>query len=243
MKERTRLRLLGGTRLCALGPLVLLAGCAASLAADEGQSASLSFLGDVQVPVRSVEDLRFASVVRQRYDFSCGSAALATLLRYHYGGTQNEGDTFRGMWAKGDRQQIRRLGFSLLDMKRYLASLGVAAGGYQVSLDDIVAAGVPGIALINVNGYKHFVVVKGVGGHEVLVGDPALGLRTMTTNVFKAAWNGIYFVLDSKLADGRASFNGDRQWVEFARAPIGGAFGEPVSRQALMLTNPALGDF
>ena len=221
----------------------MLAGCAASIDAESGLSASASSMGDVLVPVRSVEDLRFTSVVRQRYDFSCGSAALATLLRYHYGGHQDEQDVFRGMWVKGDRQQIRKVGFSLLDMKRYLASLGIAAGGYQVSLDEITQAGVPGIALININGYKHFVVLKGVGGHEVLVGDPALGLKTMPMDEFKSAWNGIYFVLDSKVALGRAGFNGDSQWTEFARAPIGGAFGDPISQQALMLTAPSYGEF
>ena len=71
------------------------------------------------MPVRSFEEERFATVIRQKYDFSCGSAALATLLRYHYGLSQDEEATFRGMWATGDQPQIRRVGFSLLDMKRY----------------------------------------------------------------------------------------------------------------------------
>ncbi|RYF14189.1 MAG: peptidase C39, partial [Oxalobacteraceae bacterium] len=43
-------------------------------------SSSLNFTA----PVTSLIGRRFETVVRQQYDFSCGSAALATLLRYHY---------------------------------------------------------------------------------------------------------------------------------------------------------------
>jgi hypothetical protein len=223
----------------------LLPACAS--AGDEGGpvafSAAAGPIGDFAIPVDSVEDRRFASVVRQRYDFSCGSAALATLLRYHYGGRQDEAQVFRGMWMEGDRDQIRRLGFSLLDMKRYLAAKGIAADGFQVSLEEVAAAGVPGIALINLNGYRHFVVVKGVADGEVLVGDPALGLRVMPAEEFRAAWNGVYFALNSKLEAGRASFNRDAQWASFSRAPVGAGFSNPLSQQALMLTAPSIGEF
>lgn len=200
-------------------------------------------IGEFAVPVQSVEDRRFASVVRQKYDFSCGSAALATLLRYHYGVDQDEADTFRGMWAAGDRAQIRKVGFSLLDMKRHLAKLGYQSDGFKVSLEDVAKAGVPGVALINLKGYKHFVVVKGVSAEEILVGDPALGLKTMPVAEFNSAWNGIYFALNSKLETGRRNFNNDLVWSRFARAPTGTGFSDPLSQQALMLTAPFYRDF
>ena len=40
--------------------------------------------GAFNVPVRSMQELKFTETVRQGFDFSCGSAALATLLTYHY---------------------------------------------------------------------------------------------------------------------------------------------------------------
>lgn len=82
-----------------------------------------------------MEDLRYATVVRQRYDFSCGSAALATLLRYHYALDATEESVFRGMWSNGDREQIKRVGFSLLDVKGFLAAHNLRANGYKVSPD------------------------------------------------------------------------------------------------------------
>lgn len=222
---------------------LLLGACASDAALRPTMGLSTGPVGDFAVPIQSFEDRRFATVVRQQYDFSCGSAALATLLRYHYALNQDEEASFRGMWAAGDRAQIRRVGFSLLDMKRHLATLGYQADGFKVTLDEIVDAGVPGIALIDINGYKHFVVVKGVSPAEVLVGDPALGLKTMPAGEFKAAWNGIYFALNSKLDVGRRNFNKAAAWSQFARARTGPGLTDPVSQQALMLTAPFFREF
>ena len=230
-------------------PLLMLAAgllpccAAASLDGPASFAAGATGIGDFSMPVASMEDRRFATVIRQRYDFSCGSAALATLLRYHYGGAQDEETVFRGMWSEGDRAQIRRLGFSLLDMKRYLSTLGYKADGFQVTLDEVAKAGVPGIALINLNGYKHFVVVKGVSDDEVLAGDPSLGLKPIPRAEFQKAWNGVYFALNTNLKRGRSAFNRDEQWAAFSRAPIGSGFTEPLSQQALMLTAPFYRDF
>lgn len=180
--------------------------------------------GDVAVPVRSMAALRFHSVIRQQRDFSCGAAALATLLRYHYAQRVSEADVFVGMWATGDHDRIRQVGFSLLEMKRYLAAQGLAANGYAVDLDKIAKAGVPGIALLTIAGYKHFVVVKGVSADRVLVGDPALGLRAVSRDRFQREWNGVYFVIARAQDERRPLFNAAGQW---SAAPAMNAQGLP----------------
>ena len=199
--------------------------------------------GDFQLRIASVEERKFATVVRQRFDFSCGSAALATLLHYHYGAATSEEDTFRGMWSGGDHTKIRKLGFSLLDMKRYLEARGARANGFKVTLAQVEAARVPGIALLTTAGYRHFVVVKGIAGGEILIGDPSLGLRMMSADEFTKAWNGILFVLDSDLDRGRQSFNAPNQWANYNRAPLGSRLADPISLQALSLTAPFYRDF
>ncbi|EMD84481.1 C39 family peptidase [Pacificimonas flava] len=226
-----------------LGGSALLTACAADITASSPYFSDALPGGQINYAPKSLIEKRFETVVRQRFDFSCGSAALATLLRYHYDLPQSEQTVFQGMWQEGDRQQIRRLGFSLLDMKRYLEGLGLRADGYEVSVDQIVSAGVPGIALIAPEGYRHFVVVKGVRSNEVLLGDPSLGLRTMSPEEFKEVWNGVYFVLNTNSATGQAHFNGDRQWMHLAAAPVGSPFLDPLSQQALMLTAPFYRDF
>lgn len=222
---------------------IALAGCAGTLSPASHFATSAGPFGDIAVPISNVEERRFAGVVRQRFDFSCGSAALATLLRYHYGENVGEKDTFVGMWRDGDRAKIRQAGFSLLDMKRYLASLHLNSNGYKVNLDKIQQTGVPGIVLIQVKSYRHFVVVKGVDREEVLVGDPALGLRAIPRPEFEKAWNGLYFVLNSEQDRGHRAFNTKWQWASLPRAPIGNRFSDPVSLQALSLTAPFYRDF
>lgn len=198
--------------------------------------------GDYAVPVQTMTERRFAGVVRQRFDFSCGSAALATLLRYHYGYNVGEEQAFRGMWMHGDRAQIRKLGFSLLDMKRWLESRGISADGYRVSDQEVGKAGVPGIALITVRNYRHFVVVKGMQAGEVLLGDPSGGNVVMPRAEFVAAWNGVYFILTDDQPRARRAFNRRDQWAAFVRAPVSGSFSSPLSEQALALSAPQMGD-
>ncbi|MGI4879290.1 MAG: C39 family peptidase, partial [Janthinobacterium lividum] len=140
------------------------------------------------------------------------------------------------------RAAIRRVGFSLLDMKRYLATRKLTADGFKVSLDDIAKAGVPGIALITVGGYRHFVVIKGVQQDRVLLGDPALGLRTVRRSEFLKMWNGIYFIINDRMGLARSQWNGPRQWAAYVGAPLGGGFLQPLSLQALYLTAPTFGD-
>jgi predicted double-glycine peptidase len=201
-----------------------------------------TFLSDVRLSVRSMAALKFTGVVRQRYDFSCGSAALATLLQM-YGDRLDEATTFRGMWSGGDREQIRRLGFSLLDMQRYLKTRGIEANGYKVELDQIARTSLPGIALIAPRGYRHFVVIQGVADGRVLVADPSLGLRVQTVEQFGRDWNGVYFVLESRPDQGKGAFNQPSRRAAYPRAPLASRFADPLSQQHLLLTRSGFGEF
>ena len=173
-----------------------------------------------RVPVTTLKEERFRNTIHQQYDFSCGSAAVATLLTYHYGRPTTEAQAFTAMYAGGDQAMIRKVGFSMLDMKRYFAARGVPAEGYRMSVDDIAAQGAPAIALIRLGAYRHFVVVKGVADDKVLVGDPALGLRVFTKAQFASVWNGVALVLREDDASGPGKFNEAAEWSPWAKAPI-----------------------
>jgi uncharacterized protein len=172
--------------------------------------------------VHSWKDIPFRWVVRQQYDFSCGSAALATLLLFHYGVKVNEQDVFQAMWKAGDQAKIRKAGFSLLDMKRALHDNGVQGDGYRLTLDQVEHAKTPGIALITVGRYKHFVVIKGLRDGRVLTGDPALGLKIYSRKDFEKLWNGVVFLIHD-YRGGPPVFNRVGEWTPWAYAPVGGA--------------------
>jgi hypothetical protein len=173
------------------------------------------------MPVRSLEARKFETVVRQAYDFSCGSAALATLLTYHYDRPVGEAQVFDAMWTVGDQTNIRAKGFSLLDMKLYLESIGLKADGYRVPLSKLKEVGVPTIALITHKGYAHFVVLRGIAEDYVVLGDPSLGAITMSRADFEKAWNGIAFAIGNDTKVARAHFNLVRDLPLQRRAYLG----------------------
>jgi hypothetical protein len=197
-----------------------------------GSSAGTAFALDLM----SIREAKFKRIVPQQYDFSCGSASIATLLTYHYEDPTNEKAVFEKMWALGDQEKIRSQGFSLLDMKRFLESRGYAADGYQAPLSKLAEVGIPAVVLINLRGYLHFVVVKGITGDAVLVGDPALGLKTYTRAEFEEMWNGILFVITSNAEIAQSGFNREEEWRLKPTGPLGVALSrEAIAAVSLML--------
>jgi predicted double-glycine peptidase len=171
------------------------------------------------VPITSVKEARFKTTLRQQYDFSCGSAALATLLSQHYGFPVSEQQVFEQMYAHGDQQVIRKQGFSLLDMQRYLARQGFHADGFELPLHKLVEAKLPAIVLVSDKGYNHFVVVKGVSDGRVLLGDPSSGTRVLPLAQFEAIWSSklLFVIYDYP---GAVAFNARADWRAAPLAPL-----------------------
>lgn len=177
------------------------------------------YSGGYKLRVTSLKEARFRTTVPQRYDFSCGSAATATLLSYQYGVPVNEEQVFVKMYTNGDQAKIRKEGFSMLDMRRYLQSRGFEADGFELPLDKLAEEGVPAIVLLNDRGYRHFVVVKGLRNGRVLLGDPARGTRAMPRSRFESLWdNRVLFVIHNRRDI--ALFNQPRDWRTAPPAPM-----------------------
>ncbi|MEM9705590.1 MAG: C39 family peptidase [Pseudomonadota bacterium] len=207
----------------------------------------LAFLAggaNVQMAVGSIQARKFETVVQQQYDFSCGSAAVATLLTHHYKREISETDVFKAMWEVGDKDRIRELGFSLFEMKAYIESLGLIADGYQLPLDRVEQIGVPGIALINDKGYMHFVVIKGISKAAVLVGDPSRGIRTIKKRQFEKIWDGTILFVRSDVQRGKEGYNAFADWRLMPGAPYDRALDvEALQAVTLSQTRPSFSGF
>lgn len=230
-------------RPCSLRAAVVIAtACLLPMIASAQQN-QISFFGsgDVVLPVNSIKESRLSGTLLQKYDFSCGSAAVATLLTYHYGYPVSERVIFDDMYRRGDQRKIQREGFSLLDLKRGLAAHGFEADGFKQPLDKLVEARLPAIVLLNENGYMHFVVVKGLTAQRVLIGDPANGTRAISRAAFIANWpSRLLLVIHNRVESAR--FNLASDW----RAAPQALLAEGISRDSL--TNVTLpkhgpGDF
>lgn len=138
--------------------------------------------------VESMQERRFRNLVRQHTDYSCGAAALATILKHAYHLNTDEATVIEGMMGVADPELVRQRGFSLLDIKRYVESLGMRGRGYRVNEERLKNLRVPGLVLMDVRGFRHFVVLKQVRDDMAEIGDPILGNRVVPLNEFLESW-------------------------------------------------------
>ena len=177
----------------AVGLTLLLVNVA--LAAEPETGASRSSMG---VRRHSLKELRDQYVVKQRLDYSCGAAALATLMRYYFGDATSEHDVLRLLVARldADERRVREMrGFSLLDLKYAAEALGYQAAGFKLTVADLVKLAAPVIVFVRPLNYAHFAVLRGISGGRVFLADPARGNVRMSIGRFQGEWEGIVFVL------------------------------------------------
>lgn len=144
-------------------------------------------------PVESILERRQKNVVLQQWDLSCGAAALATLLRFQHSDAVTEREVALSLMGRAEYISdpsivVRREGFSLKDLKGYVAKRGYIGEGLGgLELKDIIGLA-PLIIPIRTLGYNHFVIFRGVYRNRVLLADPAWGNRTMLMDDFISSW-------------------------------------------------------
>lgn len=128
------------------------------------------------VPYR---DLRYAWVVGQAEWYTCGPAAVVTLLTHYYGLPTSEAEALelaeRFMVAAG-REPGQAL--TALALKQTLEAKGIPARGYRVkpeALADYFARGGLPVILHLTEPQKHFVVAVGMVGNQIVLADPSWG--------------------------------------------------------------------
>lgn len=140
--------------------------------------------------VEPLVEQKFRNIVRQAYDYSCGSAALTTVLNFYLGRSLGERQVMEGLLHYGESERIvQRRAFSMLDMKRLVTALGYPAGGFRASIDDLIDLDHPAIVPINHAGFKHFVVLRTIREGRVFIADPAVGNISFTLAQFQEKWD------------------------------------------------------
>jgi predicted double-glycine peptidase len=167
-----------------------------SVPLDSRQNSRASIM-ERPLVVKPVAELQFKNIVHQAFDYSCGSAALTTILNAYLGRTFEERQIMDGLLKYGEYDKIvQRRGFSLLDMKRLVTVLGYSSGGYKGTFDDLKKLDHPALVPIHYGGFKHFVVVKEYRNGRVFVADPALGNISFPEERFKSIWeNNVMFIV------------------------------------------------
>lgn len=150
--------------------------------------------------VKSQEALSKKHLVSQMYDYSCGSAALATLLTYYLGENFTERQVIQGLLEYGDSELIsQRRAFSLLDMKKFVTVLGYKAAGYKATMEDLMTLDKPCIIPLEIFEYNHFTVFKGIYNNHIFISDPWRGNTSYTLEEFQQIWyDNILFLITTR---------------------------------------------
>ena len=185
---------------CGLAGVVIafLGGCAVQW--DDKYSTGS---GEAPIVVRhSLKQLRDRYLVKQALDYSCGAAALATLLIYYYGDITSEGEILTLLKEQLTPEELAvkaERGFSLLDLKRVAQKRGFRAAGFKLTPEQLTRLVAPVLVFVEPQGYKHFAVLRGVQNGMVYLADPARGNLRKRIDQFAGRGNewaeGIIFVL------------------------------------------------
>lgn len=163
-----------------------------------------------EIKVKSLFEMRYKNVVRQQHDLSCGAAALATLMKFFYAEKTDEKQIIDAIFKYGDKEKIKKDGFSMLELKQYGQQAGYAVRGFRVTdPKKLSTLKIPAITLINTRGYNHFVVIKGVKNGQVFIADPAFGNSSKPIDTFIETWSKVILVYFSANKGGNSAFTLD----------------------------------
>lgn len=151
------------------------------------------------LPLRhTLKELRDMHVVKQQEEYSCGAAALATLLTFYFGDSTSEREILtllENPLSEEEKKTKSTHGFSLLDLKQVAQTKGYRAAGFKLSFSEVVQLKAPVIVFLEPLGYKHFAVYRGFDRGRIYLADPARGNLRMSMGRFLDEWKGIIFVL------------------------------------------------
>jgi predicted double-glycine peptidase len=174
-------------------------GCAAPATLSNGSVLPLKANGiRTDHSLLSWKELRDRNVVIQRFDYSCGSGALATLMRYYFGDNVNEEEILRSILSRMTEEEVKdreKNGLSLLDLKRCAEQRGYQAVGVKLKYASLPKLKGPVLIHLEREDYKHFAVLKGARGDRIYLADPSRGNIRMSVDRFAREWSGIALVL------------------------------------------------
>ena len=149
-------------------------------------------------PIGSWRERRDRNVVRQQLDYSCGAAALATLIRYYFGEDTSEDRILAGILGSMTAEEVvdrETNGLSLLDLRLQAERMGYQAAGVRLNLAALPKLAGPVIVHLEGDDYKHYAVLKGVRADRIFLADPSLGNVRRSVDRFATEWSGIALIL------------------------------------------------
>jgi uncharacterized protein len=144
-----------------------------------------------QIYIKNARQLRTEDVVLQQRDFSCGAAALATILNKFWGENVTETGILFAIATTLTPEELQdriENGLTLTDLKRLLERFGYQAVLGRLPVEKLRESKIPLLVGITVNDFDHFVVVRGADERFVYLADPAVGKIRVPIADFEKQW-------------------------------------------------------
>jgi len=136
------------------------------------------------LPIKTWKQLRDADLEKQDLDYSCGSAATATILRSFYGRDIYEKDILDEVVLVGDDGTA-----SFSDLQQAVKKFGFKAIGVSANFEKLKTIKIPAIVYLRYRDKDHFSVIRGINDQGVVwLGDPSWGNRKFTEHQFRDMW-------------------------------------------------------
>ena len=147
-------------------------------------------------PFESWLERRDKGVIRQQFDYSCGLAALATILTHHYADPVDELELLQALTiaagTDGAGAGDRRVGVSFADLAALAGLRGYLARGLSLPLADLARLRQPVIVALSVNRRAHFSVLERVDARGVFhLADPSWGNRRLSAAEFRRYFSAV----------------------------------------------------
>lgn len=144
--------------------------------------------------IQNWKELKNRNIVMQQRDYSCGAAALATVMRYYWNDTSENATEDKLIQYLGEvltaedlRDRIQN-GLTMTDLEKVANKAGYDAAMVKGELSDLAKAETPVIVGLTIGEFDHFVVVRGVHGPWVYIADSIRGNLRERVPTFVQQW-------------------------------------------------------
>ncbi|MBT9169587.1 MAG: hypothetical protein DDT19_02949 [Syntrophomonadaceae bacterium] len=146
----------------------------------------------IRLPVKSWIDIKNSNLIRQEYDYSCGSASVGTILKYFFNDDVSEQEVLdfilkkKGI-DKSDKGKLEEKDtvLSFYDLKGFAEEKGYKSLGLALNLGTLKKLKVPAIVFVTIRKKEHFSVYKGMDERFVYLADPSFGNIKVTREKFE----------------------------------------------------------
>jgi len=155
--------------------------------------------------VKSYIEFKNEGMIRQEFDYSCGSSSLATIFKFFFNEKISEKEVLdwvldkKGLIDKNckdnkkEKCKIKKLEeleeedfkLSFFDLAEFVKEKGYKAVALALNLDELRKLKVPAIAFVKIRRNEHFTVYKGMDKKFVYLADPSFGNIKVRIGKFK----------------------------------------------------------